>query len=85
MNFCLVGLSHKTAPVEVREQLAFPEDHLADVLRAAVALPGVSEAFIVSTCNRVEILARAETDDGNIGPTLARFLAESRRRELAEI
>ena len=85
MNFCLVGLSHKTAPVEVREQLAFPEEQLAEALRGVVGLPGVSEAFIVSTCNRVEILARAETDDGNIGPALARFLAESRRRELAEI
>ena len=85
MNFCLVGLSHKTAPVEIREQLAFPEEHLPEALRAAVALPGVSEALILSTCNRVEIFARAETDDGNIGPALARFLAESRQRDLSEI
>jgi len=85
MNFCLVGLSHKTAPVEVREQLAFPEERLPEALQAAVALPGVSEALILSTCNRVEIFARAETDDGNIGPALARFLAESHHRDLAEI
>ena len=85
MNFCLVGLSHKTAPVEVREQLAFPEEALAEALGAATALPGISEAIILSTCNRVEILARAETDDGNIGPALARFLAESRHRNITEI
>ncbi|MBI1954827.1 MAG: glutamyl-tRNA reductase, partial [Acidobacteria bacterium] len=65
MNFCLVGLSHKTAPVEVRECLAIPEDLLPDALRAAAALPDIGEVFILSTCNRVEILARAETDDGN--------------------
>ncbi|MGH9783455.1 MAG: glutamyl-tRNA reductase [Terriglobia bacterium] len=85
MNFCLVGLSHKTAPVEVRERLAFPEDNLPEALRAAAALPGVSEAVILSTCNRVEIFARADADDGNIGPALARFLAESHHRDLAEI
>jgi glutamyl-tRNA reductase len=85
MNFCLVGLSHKTAPVEVREQFAFPEERLPEALQTAVALPGVSEALILSTCNRVEIFARAEADDGNIGPALARFLAESHHRDLAEI
>lgn len=85
MNFCLVGLSHKTAPVEVREQLAFPDADLPTALRAAMELPGVSEAVILSTCNRVEILARAETDDGNIGPALGRFLAEFRRRNFTEI
>ena len=85
MNFCLVGLSHKTAPVEVREQLAFPDADLPTALRAAMELPGVSEAVILSTCNRVEVLARAETDDGNIGPALGRFLAEFRRRNFTEI
>ncbi|MBI3894484.1 MAG: glutamyl-tRNA reductase, partial [Acidobacteria bacterium] len=70
-------MSHKTAPVEVRECLAIAEDLLPDALRAAAALPDIGEVFILSTCNRVEILARAETDDGNIGPQLAEFLARS--------
>ena len=39
MNICIVGLSHKTAPVAVREQLAFPEEQLASALRDAVSLP----------------------------------------------
>lgn len=85
MNFCLVGLSHKTAPVEVRECLAIPEDLLPDALRAAAALPDIGEVFILSTCNRVEILARAETDDGNIGPQLADFLARSHDLTLSEL
>ena len=85
MNFCLVGLSHKTAPVEVRECLAIPEDLLPDTLRAAAALPDIGEVFILSTCNRVEILARAETDDGNIGPQLADFLARSHDLTLSEL
>ena len=85
MNFCLVGLSHKTAPVEVREQLAFSEEQLREALRAVAALAGVSEAFILSTCNRVEVFARAETDDGYFGPRLMQFLADSHGRELPEI
>ncbi|MBI4460391.1 MAG: glutamyl-tRNA reductase [Acidobacteria bacterium] len=85
MNFCLVGLNHKTAPVEVRECLAIPEDLLPEALRAAAALPGIAEVFILSTCNRVEILARAETDDGNLGPQLAGFLARSHGASLAEL
>ena len=85
MNFCLVGLSHKTAPVEIRERLAFLEDQLPEALRAAAALPEVSEAFILSTCNRVEIFARAETDDGNLGSVLAQFLARSHGLDLPAI
>lgn len=85
MNFCLVGLSHKTAPVEVREKLAIAEERLAEALRAVGALPDISEAFILSTCNRVEILARAKTDDGNLAPALTEFLAAWHGRRLAEI
>jgi glutamyl-tRNA reductase len=59
----IIGLSHKTAPIEVREKLAVPEDALTDVLKQVVALPGVGEAMIVSTCNRVEIYAGIDADD----------------------
>src|SRR3990167_9232549 len=85
MNFCLVGLSHKTAPVEVRERLASPDEQLPEALRAMAALPDVAEAFILSTCNRVEIFARAETDNGNLGLTLTQFLARSHDLDLCEI
>ncbi|TMA67816.1 MAG: glutamyl-tRNA reductase, partial [Deltaproteobacteria bacterium] len=48
----LVGLNHRTAPVEVRERVAFANGRLEPALRDLVALPGVLEGAIVSTCNR---------------------------------
>ena len=85
MNFCLVGLSHKTAPVEVRERLAIGDDQLRSALRAVTGLPDISEAFILSTCNRVEIFARAQSDEGNVGPLLAQFLAKFHGRDFSEV
>ena len=58
MRFLLSGVNHKTAPVEVRERFAIPESRLPDALRLLLAQPGVAEGMIVSTCNRVEVLAR---------------------------
>ena len=58
MNFQLLGINHKTAPVEVRERLAIPERRLPEALRELMQLPGVGEGMILSTCNRVEVLAQ---------------------------
>lgn len=52
-----VGLSHKTAPLEVRERVAIGRDALPEVLRQLVALDEVGEAVVLSTCNRVEVYA----------------------------
>jgi glutamyl-tRNA reductase len=57
MKFLVTGLNHKTAPVELREQLAIPADRLEEATLSLLAHPGVTEAMIVSTCNRVELLA----------------------------
>jgi glutamyl-tRNA reductase len=57
MHLTLVGLSHKTAPVEIREKLTFPANVQASALAALTSMPAVSEALIVSTCNRTEIYA----------------------------
>lgn len=62
MNLVLIGVNHRTAPLEVREQFAIPEARLPEAVRTLASYPGVEEAMIVSTCNRVEILAR--TADG---------------------
>ncbi len=62
MRLSLVGLSHKTAPVEVRERLAFEDGDLGDALKSLAGFEGVSEAMILSTCNRVEVLAEG-TDE----------------------
>ena len=62
MKLLITGVSHKTAPVEVRERLAFREESLPAALADLKAREGVSEAVILSTCNRVEITVT--TDDG---------------------
>ena len=62
MSLLLVGLNHKSAPVEIREQLAFDEQscvgHLQELTDGAV----IREGLILSTCNRVEILIETESD-----------------------
>jgi glutamyl-tRNA reductase len=60
MNFQLIGVNHKTAPVEVRERLAIPESRMADALKRLVGHPGVDEGLILCTCNRVEVLAQTK-------------------------
>ena len=62
MNYVLIGVNHRTAPVEVREQFAIPEARLPEAVRALTSCPGVEEGMIVSTCNRVEILARTTNE-----------------------
>jgi glutamyl-tRNA reductase len=55
MAFNILGINHKTAPVALREKVAFAEDTLAAALRALRQEIGVTEAVIVSTCNRTEV------------------------------
>ncbi len=57
MNIVVVGLSHKTASVEIREKLSFPEAKLPDALNCMGELDAVNENLILSTCNRVEAYA----------------------------
>lgn len=57
MDLVLVGLNHRTAPVELRERLAFPDEQLPSALRTLSRGFQLREGMIVSTCNRVEILA----------------------------
>src|SRR5918997_1094257 len=64
MSIVLVGLNHKTAPVEVRERLAFTDESLAGHLRALVDGEVVREGLIVSTCNRVEVVAASGAGRG---------------------
>jgi glutamyl-tRNA reductase len=60
-HLVLLGVNHKTAPIELREQLAIPADRLAEATEQLLARPGISEAMILSTCNRVEILTCQES------------------------
>lgn len=55
MNIAVVGLTHKTAPVEVREKLSIPEPDYKGAIAQLAACPNVEEVAVLSTCNRLEI------------------------------
>jgi glutamyl-tRNA reductase len=81
----LVGLNHRSAPVEIRERIAFQPEEIPEAHAALHALDGIVESMILSTCNRVELLVRSE--DG-LQPTLLKiksFLAERRQLSLEDI
>ena len=75
MHIVIVGLSHKTAPVEIREKLAFAPTAMERPLRQMLELPTITEGLIISTCNRVELCAVTKEPDAAIAE-LRRFLAE---------
>jgi len=62
MEIVVLGISHKTAPVEVRERFSYAEGAVPESLKRMRTLEGVEEAVIVSTCNRVEIYACASDE-----------------------
>lgn len=59
----VVGLSHQAAPIEVREELAFSTERAAEFAKDLVMRVPVREAMVLSTCNRVEVIAAAESAD----------------------
>jgi len=63
MPLIALGINHRTAPVDIRERVAFPAERLAEALRALVGLPQILEAAILSTCNRTELYCNLESDD----------------------
>ncbi len=69
----LFGVNHTTAPIAVRERLAIPNERLADATRTLVHEPGVREAMILSTCNRVELLTVCDAEAAPTQITPVRF------------
>jgi glutamyl-tRNA reductase len=67
MSLLVLGLNHRTAPIDVRERIVFDAERLPHALVALRALPGMSEAAIVSTCNRTEIYAVGGSADAVSG------------------
>ena len=55
MALLLVGINHTTASIALREKVAFPPEIIADALKDLHSLEAVTEAVLVSTCNRTEI------------------------------
>jgi glutamyl-tRNA reductase len=65
-SLVVVGLSHRTAPVELREQLAVPAESLGACVKEIASLPGASEAMLVATCNRVEAYVASESTSSTV-------------------
>ena len=89
MQLLAVGLNHHTAPVSLREQLAFGPDQLGQAVRAArgwfgnLDPRGSDEAAILSTCNRTEMYAASHID--NPLDAGAHFLAHYHKLNYAEL
>lgn len=73
MNFQLIGVNHKSAPVEVRERLALPDSRLADACKRLTGQRGVEEGMVLSTCNRVEVLARTTNGTADLRGFIGEF------------
>jgi glutamyl-tRNA reductase len=66
MNFQLIGVNHISAPVEVRERLALPESRLPEACKRLTEYPGIEEGMVLSTCNRVELLAKTTNGSADL-------------------
>ena len=77
MDLVLVGISHRTAPIELRERLSFSSEQLAESLQRLKAREHVEEAIIISTCNRTELVASGPAGRG-LSKIVAGFLSEER-------
>ena len=80
MRFSITGVNHKSAPVEVRERLAFDEHSLSAALLDLKGRPGFCEGLILSTCNRVEVALTCEENSGAM-VAVDQFLADTRHVE----
>lgn len=80
----LLGVNHKSAPLEVRERLHFPREELIRALPDLTCRPPLREAMIVSTCNRMEVIAAAPASDTAAG-AVKEFLAAKRPSEAAAL
>lgn len=78
----IVGLSHRSAPIEVRESVAFEVSYLREALSLLRAYPAIQEGVILSTCNRVEVVAAA-ADGPSASAEIKKFLHEQGARRNA--
>jgi glutamyl-tRNA reductase len=76
----IVGMNHRSAPIEVRESVAFESSYVLEALTRLRAYPSIQESVILSTCNRVEVVAAA-VDGGSASEEIKAFLAEQKARK----
>jgi glutamyl-tRNA reductase len=87
MNYVVIGVNHQSAPVEVRERFAISEARLPEATKCLATYPGVEEAMIVSTCNRVELMARTTNGSADLIDFVRQYLGfdpEPYRKHLYE-
>jgi glutamyl-tRNA reductase len=86
MNIIVIGLNHKTAPVQIREKLAFQsEDTIRKALKQLIQLEGINETLIFSTCNRVEIYIYSDkADKDSIVNRVKNFLSDFHHIEIRD-
>lgn len=75
MEIIVIGLNHKTAPIDIRERLAFQESEIEEALQRIRSIPSIRETMILSTCNRVEIYATSKEVEKAV-QELKQFLSE---------
>ena len=83
MELIVIGLNHRTAPIEILERLAFLDDRIETALHQAKSLPSLKENMILSTCNRVEMYAVARETEKAIFD-LKHFLSQFHGLSLRE-
>ena len=84
MNIAVIGLSHKTAPVDIREKLSVPDTQMEAAIQALCNYPHIKEATILSTCNRLEIYIVTPTADRGVQDAI-QFLAEFSKLPLKDL
>ncbi|RME87014.1 MAG: glutamyl-tRNA reductase [Zetaproteobacteria bacterium] len=84
MHLVVVGLNHRTAPIEVRERLSIPDDKAREILPELVETLPLAEAAVLSTCNRVEIIAAAHDPERAAG-ALHQWMAHKAGLGLGEL
>jgi len=84
VNLILVGVNHKTTPVEIREKLAFTKGKIEESVNHLFNFPDIIEHTILSTCNRVEIYARANSQDTAI-KSIKQFICDFHQLSLVEL
>lgn len=82
MTLLTLGLNYQTAPVSVREKLAFPADILPAALQDLLCVKGISEAAILSTCNRTEFYCTTQSENPTI---LIDWIAQNKQLSAQEL
>ncbi len=84
MNIVVVGLSHKTAPVEIREKISIQEAKMDEAIAHLKSYPHVEEIAVISTCNRLEIYAVVQETEQGVRE-ICQFLAETGKIHLNQL